>query len=436
MMKLALACMLSLALTASAEEVLVVQGHRELKAHATTSRPSASTSSEANVTAKNGTNRTEAECFCECSWVSDANKLEMCNQDGDHSCCWHVCCKGIGGFTVTTTRTTTTATHTSTVTATATSTTATATETETATVTATTTTATETNTRTTTETQTSTGTETTTTDTTTTETATATMTTTTTPYCFEDNLAWEPLDMSGTAPHQEKDVSACQAKCRLTEGCVHFSYWKLDGMCHLQDAFAVRRSARPGFLSGPFQCWSYVDSDDFTRTNVKTYLANEFRCIEDEVTYHPNLGLTRLMEGGRTEVVRACMQHCADTEGCEHFTVHFPSTCSLSGPEAKPVSSIFGTLSGLAPARCDEAQGKALAFIRKEDATVQGFVKAHWRGPPRAFFLSALFAASFSGALVLQRGCGGGRGRAAERAGAQVVADHEDLEQSLSPEAE
>lgn len=242
--------------------------------------------------------------------------------------------------------------------------------------------------------------------------------------------------MSGTTPSREKDASACQIKCQRTEGCVHFSFWKLDGMCHLQDSFATRRSARPGFLSGPFQCWSYVNPREFTRTSGKTYLANEFRCLETEVAYHPSLGLPRLMEGGNAEVVRACQQHCSDTLGCDHFTVSFPSTCLLSGPEATPVSSVVGSVSGLAPARCDEAQGKALAIVRRDDATVQRVVEAPRREPPRALLLSALFCGSFAGALALQRVWSGSSGRAAERAGARVVADHEDLEQSLAPAVE
>jgi len=341
----------------------------------------------------NGTKHGDG-CQCECSWVSKDKKVDMCAADGDHSCCWHVCCKGFGGFTVTSTGTssTSTVTHTTTQTVTLTKTTTeTATETTTKTETVT---RTSTRTGTTTSTNTATGTETTTTVTTTSKTATATTTSTTTEYCFEDDIFWDPLDMPSSLPKIEADAFACQRRCLRTEGCSHFSFHKMTSMCHLQDAFAVQRTSQPGYMSGPFQCGSYIKGEMFTKVLGNSYLPKEFRCMQTGVAYSPDMAMPKHIQGNRSFVVKTCQQRCGDTEGCHFFTVHFPGMCRLAGAGATPLPGMASVMSGPASSEhCDEA-----GFIMKSSVLRQGR-KQH--SASSAWPIAAATAAALLGAMAM-----------------------------------
>jgi hypothetical protein len=345
----------------------------------------------------NGTKHGDG-CECECSWVSKDKKMDMCATDGDHSCCWHVCCKGIGGFTVTVTETaTSTATQTETETSTSTHTT---TRTETTTKTETTT---RTTTETSTSTKTSTSTETTTTATTTTRTSTATTTSTTTEYCFEDDIFWDPLDMSDQMPKAETDAFACQRRCLRTDGCSHFAFHKMTSMCHLQDAFAVKRSSQTGYLSGPFQCGSYVKPDMFTKVANNSWLPKEFHCMQTGVAYSPDIAAPKHIQGNRAHVVKSCQELCAETEGCSFFTVHFSGVqmgmCRLAGPDATPLPFMASVMSGPAVSDCDQES----VYMLKDSLLRQGQkqISPQHHAAPAAWTLAAATAAALLGATAM-----------------------------------
>jgi len=183
-------------------------------------------------------------------------------------------------------------------------------------------------------------------------------TTTTTPYCFESGVQWTPIDMMGTYGIKEVDEFACQKKCMETQGCSHFSFWKLGRLCHLQDRYAQRREYREGFISGPFQCWSYLVPGEYAKLDTNhTYVPPQFRCMQIGVTWSPDLTST-YMEGGRDELVFKCQQKCQDTEGCRHFTAMFPGLCRLAGEFAVPLPA-EQAISGPPSNECDEPASDA-----------------------------------------------------------------------------
>jgi len=61
------------------------------------------------------------------------------------------------------------------------------------------------------------------------------------PECFDRFWKYEPHDMAGQGRTSEPTKYWCQKRCQLTSGCAHFTYWKWDDGCHLQDADAGRR---------------------------------------------------------------------------------------------------------------------------------------------------------------------------------------------------
>merc|ERR1719391_1466897 len=72
--------------------------------------------------------------------------------------------------------------------------------------------------------------------------------------CSEWGVVYNPLDMNGAPPSQERSVAACQARCAGTSGCAHFAYYVTESYCHLQDAFASPSYQNPNWVSGPSGC--------------------------------------------------------------------------------------------------------------------------------------------------------------------------------------
>lgn len=71
--------------------------------------------------------------------------------------------------------------------------------------------------------------------------------------CSRTTTKYMPRDMKGQGRTQEPSLDACQRRCARTKGCAHFSYWKVDGGCHLQDSNAAERRDRLA-TSGPPHC--------------------------------------------------------------------------------------------------------------------------------------------------------------------------------------
>lgn len=198
---------------------------------------------------------------------------------------------------------------------------------------------------------------------------TAIVTTTPGTNCFEEGVAFYPLDMEGSAMLSAENPWECQDKCAATKDCAHFSFFFVEGLggqCHLQDALAARTPLSTGFTSGPSQCWKDVDSATKAKLVVKegeTYLPKELSCLELQTAYDPAMlmlsqqppslsGLT--MEGAVAE----CQKYCKSVGGCEHFMlVGPPRSCTLAAAGASKIASP-GILSGSLP--CGSGDSKVL----------------------------------------------------------------------------
>jgi len=190
-------------------------------------------------------------------------------------------------------------------------------------------------------------------------------TTTTTPYCFEDSVSWEPLDMEGTTASNEENAFACQQKCYDTDGCYHFSYWQKWGTCHLQDAFALRRDYQADYTSGPFQCWSYLQDSGLVKVGVQQFLPKQFSCMQVGQSWDPVMQWRsgHVLAGGQADQIMECQALCASTPKCAHFTMDVETrTCKLASDTASLVSGILHSISG--PPSCDTTKQEQY-FMRK-----------------------------------------------------------------------
>jgi len=114
----------------------------------------------------------------------------------------------------------------------------------------------------------------------------------------------------------------------------------------LQDRYAQRREGRDGFVSGPFQCWSYLVPGEYVKMWDRTYLPTKFKCMQVGVTWSPDMSTSvYLEEDDRDEVVFQCQKRCRNTEGCRHFTVMFPGLCRMAGESSVPLPA-EGAISG------------------------------------------------------------------------------------------
>jgi len=220
--------------------------------------------------------------------------------------------------------------------------------------------------------------------------------------------------MGKTVMTQEADTFACQQRCRKTEGCMHFSYWKVGGDCHLQDAYALRQKRRYGFVSGPFQCWSSIlNRDQFIKYDNYTYLSPTFGCIELGTMYSPAMVTPKVLATDihRWDAIVLCQKLCAITNGCAHFTVQFPRVCNLVSARAKPLHPFFGAVSG--PAKCPGSfEGKDsaanMSFHNKFLATPSTLVMIKRSRFNKHFAAAVLMISSFLCAcIIFQWACRG-----------------------------
>jgi len=199
---------------------------------------------------------------------------------------------------------------------------------------------------------------------------TRTTTITATVTCFEEDTHWEPLDVPGLLVSRQANESACQQHCRDTEGCSHFSFWLPDGSCHLQDAFAIKRGHRKGFISGPFDCWSNLSPGKFAKIQDDAFVPEQFRCMQLGIVWEPTLDTPPLyISGDKEEVVLKCQQQCKSTWGCEHFSVLFPNMCRLAGASSAPLPAASVAISGPAVSRCHEEGYVGSTFMKKVAAS-------------------------------------------------------------------
>lgn len=162
-----------------------------------------------------------------------------------------------------------------------------------------------------------------------------------------------PLDMIGTQPSLEVDEMACQRRCLRTEGCFHFTYWKIGGLCHLQDISASRQEMSIGCVSGPFQCWNPFEDPAVTNQLTDVFIPKQFHCMEVGVIFTPAVATPSRMMGAQADMIVACQSLCRLSVGCAHFSLEVSSRkCHLSARDATPLPGVLKTISG--PPLCGE----------------------------------------------------------------------------------
>jgi len=74
-------------------------------------------------------------------------------------------------------------------------------------------------------------------------------------HCYEPNTAYGPYDLQIKAV-KTKSIEKCQALCRWTPTCSHFTFWTLDGSCHLANTMdgEKRITGVADFVAGPPSC--------------------------------------------------------------------------------------------------------------------------------------------------------------------------------------
>mmetsp|Transcript_71990 Transcript_71990/g.181994 ORF Transcript_71990/g.181994 Transcript_71990/m.181994 type:complete len:1187 (-) Transcript_71990:14-3574(-) len=72
--------------------------------------------------------------------------------------------------------------------------------------------------------------------------------------CFEQNVAYLPLDMLGTMLSYLDQPEDCQKRCQNTANCAHFSYYVQEKICHISDMWAHPQYGYIGVVSGPPEC--------------------------------------------------------------------------------------------------------------------------------------------------------------------------------------
>jgi len=80
--------------------------------------------------------------------------------------------------------------------------------------------------------------------------------------CYQANTAYGPYDLQIKAV-KTHSIEKCQALCRWTPGCSHFTYWTLDGSCHLSNKLdgEERISGIADFVAGPPLCSAQPSGD-------------------------------------------------------------------------------------------------------------------------------------------------------------------------------
>eukprot|EP00408_Alexandrium_pacificum_P019209 CAMPEP_0171209664 /NCGR_PEP_ID=MMETSP0790-20130122/28710_1 /TAXON_ID=2925 /ORGANISM="Alexandrium catenella, Strain OF101" /LENGTH=300 /DNA_ID=CAMNT_0011675277 /DNA_START=4 /DNA_END=906 /DNA_ORIENTATION=- len=167
--------------------------------------------------------------------------------------------------------------------------------------------------------------------------------------CYEDKVAWDPLDMPGTVSRRAEDATECQQRCANTKGCTHFSYWWIGNNCHLQDAYAIRQTGRLGFISGPFGCWENLDQNKYIKKGL-SIVQSGYNCVELGTMYEPLMGLVKMIQKEDLtgiEAVKECRKYCADNQDCHYYSIVFPDRmCRMAGKHAKKVTPYINAVSG------------------------------------------------------------------------------------------
>lgn len=163
--------------------------------------------------------------------------------------------------------------------------------------------------------------------------------------CMEKTVAYEPIDMKAGAvqPSLEAGPEECQARCRKTSGCAHFSFFTEKVVaemhmpnCHLQGIFASKTLSRESFISGPASC--VKESGDDYMTIVSMLQAKV--CYKKASSYFPEETLAEGQTAATQTDVLACQRQCQMYSSCEYFTFNaLTRFCHFSDKNAKLVKN-------------------------------------------------------------------------------------------------
>lgn len=148
--------------------------------------------------------------------------------------------------------------------------------------------------------------------------------------CLQPSRQFVPLNMAGSKRTEASSPFLCQAKCRKLQGCAHFTWWKRDGGCHLQDADAKELGADADALAGLSDCTPFPF------------------CFENRHKFDPDMADT---ERSVERSPGSCQRRCSATSGCSHFTWWSDGGCHLQGAGAARKAAGDDVVSG--PATCE-----------------------------------------------------------------------------------
>merc|ERR1712117_214295 len=156
---------------------------------------------------------------------------------------------------------------------------------------------------------------------------------------------FQPLNMPGIQPSSTKSAIACQHRCKIMEGCAHFSWWE-NGNCHVQDHAATEHPFPDHVVSGPPEC------------------PKGKYCYENAVTYQP-LDMNEELATDE-ESAAACQERCAHTPECVHFVFLADGSCHIQDAKSWRETAEADATAG--PVVCDQGapqDSPALFIVRK-----------------------------------------------------------------------
>lgn len=90
-------------------------------------------------------------------------------------------------------------------------------------------------------------------------------------FCVTPGYKWQPVNTDRWARTEEDSKEACQARCAVTDNCMHFTYFQ-DRGCFLQDLRA-QREHDPAAFSGPPSCQAPLVAGGEPQTETSTSAA-------------------------------------------------------------------------------------------------------------------------------------------------------------------
>ena len=131
--------------------------------------------------------------------------------------------------------------------------------------------------------------------------------------CYRQNKSRSPTSMQSQGRSLESSPNACQHRCALVHGCMHFSWWQ-DGGCQLQDSSA--REVAGALRSGPATC-AGKEAPPPPPTNY--------------IYKHIGLCMTGWLSTFQVHNIDHCSKACRDVVSCGFFAYEYSKRqCLLS----------------------------------------------------------------------------------------------------------